>query len=152
MKMNKNVMGLAVAVVGLTAVSQAPAVFAQSETNNRSERSPIAVASVAISEVMAVATAEGKLAGTVKKTHLDRYHGKVTWKIRILSTDGLTRGDFRIDGTTGLIVQSKIRQIGKNHLSQTTRLSMKIEREKSHLLEKQHKFEMKMESKGHSSN
>lgn len=140
-------MGLAVAVVGLTAVSQVPAVFAQSGTNNRSEHSPISVSSVAISEATAVATAQGKLAGTVKKTHLDRYHGKATWKISILSTDGLTRGDFRIDATTGLVLQSKIKQIGKNHIDQATRLEMKTEREKLHLTEKQHKFEVKMELK-----
>lgn len=138
MKLNKNVVGLAVAVVGLSLAAQAPAVFAKQKAN---DHSVVSVSSS--SEATAVAAAKVRLPGTVKMTHLDRYHGKATWKIRILSADGLQRGDFRIDATTGLILNSKIKQLSSHQVDRAAKLAAKIEKEKLHLAEKAHKLELK---------
>jgi len=115
MKINKNAVGLAVAVVGLTLAAQVPGVLAQGRENNRSEQSPISVTSVAISEARAIEIAQGKLSGTVKNVHLDREHKKATWKVRIVSTDGTQMGFFRIDANTGVVLKSAIKSIGTRH-------------------------------------
>lgn len=137
MQVNKNVVGLAMAVVGLTLATQVPGVLAQGGENNRSEQSPIAIASVAVSEARAVEIAQGELSGTVKKAHLDMERGTATWKVRIISTDGLQRGSFRIDANTGALLKSIIKPIGTKHTDQRD----KFEKKGRHLEERNHRFE-----------
>ena len=141
MKMNKNVAGLAVVVVGLSMATQVPVVFAEQGAN---EHSPVSVSSVAISEATAIATAQTKLAGAMTKSHLSRDHGKATWKIRILSTDGTQRGDFRIDAITGDILKFVIKPVRGHHADRAAKLVAKAEAKRLHLVEKQHKLEVKM--------
>ncbi|MFZ2187115.1 MAG: PepSY domain-containing protein [Candidatus Moraniibacteriota bacterium] len=140
MKMHKSIFGLALAVAGVAAVSQAPAVFAR---QGGSEHGPVATASVAVSQAKAIEIAQGKLAGAMTRAHLDTYNGKATWKIRILSTDGLQRGDFRIDATTGVILNFNIRTIKSHQIDRAAALATKIEKKKLHLAERAHKLELK---------
>lgn len=137
MQVNKNVVGLAIAVVGLTLAAQVPGVLAQGRENNRSEQSPISATSVAISEARAVEIAQGELPGTVKKSHLDMERGTPTWKVRILSTDGSQSGFFRIDANSGVILKSMIKPIGTMH----TDRGNTSERRGQHLGERGHRFE-----------
>lgn len=113
MKMNKKVLGLAVAIVGLTALTQVPSVSASWGEKNRSEHSPISIEAVAIKEAAAITIAKTKLDGTVVKIHLDRYHGKATWKVRILSTDGTQKGSVRIDANSGEILNFTLKSVGE---------------------------------------
>lgn len=137
MQVNKNVVGLAVAVVGLTLAAQAPGVLAQGRENNRSEQSPISVASVVISEARAIEIAQGELSGTAKKSHLDMERGTPTWKVHIFSTDGSQFGFFRIDANSGVILKSAIKPIGIMH----TKRGNVSERRGQHLGERGHRFE-----------
>lgn len=155
MKINKGIVSLAIVVAGIAGVSQVSAVSARQDASKTSEHRATFEASVVISRVKVTGIAQGLLAGTLKQIHLDRgNHGKATWKVRILSTDGTQRGDFRIDATTGVVLKSVIKPIGSGHGDQATRIADKLEKEKLHLAEKAHKRELKkqyQESKGQSS-
>ncbi|MDO8565605.1 MAG: PepSY domain-containing protein [Candidatus Moranbacteria bacterium] len=137
MQVNKNIVGLAVAVVGLTLAAQVPGVLAQGGENNRSEQSPISEAAVAISEARAIEIAQGELPGTVRKAHLDMERGTATWKVRIISADGFQRGSFRIDANTGALLKSIIKPIGIKHADRGD----KFEKKGRHLGERNRWFE-----------
>jgi uncharacterized membrane protein YkoI len=122
MRINKGIVSLAIVVAGATGVSQISAVSARGIESPHSTVSP---SSVAISQARAVEIAQGQLAGTMKKAFLKKKQGKAIWRITILSTDGLQRGDFRIDATTGAVLQSKIKPVGTK-TAHETRLSEKV--------------------------
>lgn len=141
MKINKGVVSLAVVVAGIAGMSQVSAVFARGVETPHSVVLP---ASVAISQTRATEIAQGLLLGTVKQIHLNRgNHGKVVWKVQILSIDGTQRGSFRIDATTGDVLQSKIKPVGTSHLNQADRVVAKLEKEKLHIAEKANRLELK---------
>ncbi len=74
-------------------------------------------AAATVTEAQAIATAQTKLAGTVTKARLKCKEGKAVWQIRIRSTDGLQRGDFRIDALTGEVLRERIKTRRQHHLS-----------------------------------
>jgi hypothetical protein len=105
--MQKLVLGVLALLVALPA---APALARRGADDNSM---PAAVAQTTVTRDQAIAIAKGRLDGTVKKAKLEREHRKVVWKVRIYSTDGLKRGDFRIDATTGAILREKIKTFRK---------------------------------------
>lgn len=151
MKINKGVVSLAVVVAGIAGVSQISAVSAKQDAgNNVSEHRSISGASVAISQARATEIAQGLLAGTVKQIHLDRGdHGKAVWKVRILSTDGTQRGDFRINATTGDVLKSSINPIGSGHANEAMKTADKLEKEKLHTANKLEKEKLHIAEKAH---
>ncbi len=96
------------------ALPAAPAFARRGADDNQGATQSAWAVNVTVTKEQAIATAQGKLAGTVRKAKLEREHGKATWKVRIISTDGLKRGDFRIDATTGALLREKIKDIRGN--------------------------------------
>jgi uncharacterized membrane protein YkoI len=86
-------------------------VFATEQMNSDTET----VESKGIDRAQAVTIAEGKLAGTATRVLSESGHNKSVWKVRIVSTDGTKRGDFRIDGKTGDILKMKIKNLRMNY-------------------------------------
>jgi uncharacterized membrane protein YkoI len=120
MHINKRVL-VAVAVVGFVVVAQSEAVSANqggmgSGEHRGAGRSLVSTTTVVITQARASEIALGQLPGTVKKIHLNRHHGKASWRVRVMSTDGTQRGDFLIDATTGDVLKSKIKSV-KSHAS-----------------------------------
>ncbi len=109
--LKKVVLGAMALAIALPA---APAFARRSADDNQGATQSAWAANVTVTRDQAVATAQGRLAGTVRKAKLEREHGKATWKVRIISTDGLKRGDFRIDATTGAVLREKIKNIRGN--------------------------------------
>jgi hypothetical protein len=70
-----------------------------------------------VTEAEAIAIAQAKLAGTVTKVKLKCEGGKAVWQVRIRSTDGLQRGDFRINALTGVVLREKIKTRGQKSAS-----------------------------------
>ncbi len=102
-------------VLGAMALAIAlPATPAFARRSADDSHSSVSAANVTVTKERAIAIAQAKLAGTVRKAKLEREHGKATWKVRIISTDGLQRGDFRIDATTGAVLREKIKNIRGN--------------------------------------
>jgi uncharacterized membrane protein YkoI len=110
--LKKVVLGALALAIALPA---APAFARRGADDNQGATKSAWAAVVTVTRDQAIATAQGKLAGTVRKAKLEREHGKATWKVRIISTDGLKRGDFRIDAMTGAVLREKIKNIRGNN-------------------------------------
>lgn len=109
--MNAMLKKILLGALALVAVSPAtPALASRDGGSDGATRSAWA-ATVTITRDQAVAAAQAKLAGTLRKAKLTRDHGQATWKVRIVSTDGLQRGDFRIDAMTGNVIGERIKTL-----------------------------------------
>lgn len=98
-----------VVLVSLIGVSSAlPAMARRSADDDTSRR---ALVTATVTKEQAIATAKTKLDGTVRKAELEHDHNRAVWKIRIISTEGTKRGDFRINALSGEILRSKIKTI-----------------------------------------
>lgn len=132
------------AVVGVSMVAGIPAAEARRGADDANEHSAISSADVAISQAKAIEIAKSRLDGVVKKAQLELEHGKKTWQVRILASDG-RRGDFRIDANTGDILRAKIKATSNGDRS--AKLAEKAEKKRLKLEEKKKKFEERMKRK-----
>lgn len=132
---------------------QALSVEARRGADDVNEHAAISSVGVAISQARAIEIAQSKLAGTVKKAQLELEHGKKTWQVRILATNG-QRGDFRIDAQSGEVLRSKIKATSAGDRS--AKNIAKLEKKRVKMEAKQKKFEEKMrlkaERRAHKSN
>ena len=145
MKMQKSAWA-AVAVAAAVLVG-VPGVDARQGADDTNEHAAVSSADVAITKDKAIEIAKARLDGTVKKAQLEREHGKKTWQVRIFSTDGLKRGDFRIDANSGSILREKIKDIGSKKVERAQKLAEKMEKKKLKLEAKKLKLEEKAKKK-----
>ena len=142
MMFQKNV--LAVAVVAVAGVwVGVPGVDARGGSDDANEHAAVSTVGVTVTQAQAIATAKARLDGTVKKAKLEREHGKKTWQVKILSTDGTKRGDFRIDAMTGSILKEKIKTIGSGKIDRAQKLVEKMEKKRLKLEERAKKRALK---------
>ncbi len=128
------------AVIAVVAVLVGvPGVEARRGADDANEHAAVSSVDVAITEAKAIEIAKARLDGTVKKAKLEREHGKKTWQVRIFSTDGLKRGDFRIDANSGSILREKIKNIGSKKVERAEKRAEKMEKKKLKLEEKMKK-------------
>ncbi len=147
MKMQKSALVAVAAVAVVTFGVSAQSADARKGADDINEHAAISTVGVTVTRDQAIATAKARLDGTVKKAQLEREHGKKTWQVRILSTDGLKRGDFRIDATSGDILREKIKDIGSKKLERAQKLAEKMEKKKLKLEAKKLKLEEKAKKK-----
>ncbi len=133
MKMQKSAW---VAVAVAAVLVGVPGVDARQGADDANEHAAVSSTGVVITKDKAIEIAKARLNGTVKKAELEREHGKKTWQVRIFSTDGLKRGDFRIDANSGSILREKIKDIGSKKVERAQKLAEKMEKKKLKLEEK----------------
>lgn len=138
------VAALGALVIGGGLFGPISSVEARRGADDVNEHAAISTVGVAISQARAIEIAQSKLAGTVKKAQLELEHGKKTWQVRILATDG-RRGDFRIDAQSGEVLRSKIKATSAGDRS--AKMMAKTDKKRMKMEMKEKRFEDKMRLK-----